>query len=117
METFLVEFTRVNIAMFITGVRVLPILAFGDSLTNGFHADDLSHTPYGNTLEFLLNKDQHRCYTVTTVAKDGTEASEMSSRLQDHLKRGTELLKNDHHCVNVYYINTHNNTQSTCHLD
>lgn len=102
--------------MFITGVLVLPILAFGDSLTNGFHANDLSHTPYGNTLEFLLNKDQHRCYTVTTVAKDGTEAAEMSKRLQDHLKSGTELFKNGHHCVHNYYIDSRNTTQNTYHL-
>ena len=65
------------------------ILAFGDSLTNGFHSDDKSHTPYAQTLEYLLNKDIHRCYTLTTIAKDGTEAAEMSTRLQNHLRDGT----------------------------
>jgi len=70
------------------GVKALSILALGDSLTNGFHNDDKSHTPYAKTLEYLLNKDVHRCYTLTMVAKDGTEASEMSSQLQSHLQNG-----------------------------
>ena len=65
------------------------VLAFGDSLTNGFHSDDKSYTPYAQTLEYLLNKDVHRCYTLTTIAKDGTEAAEMSTRLQNHLRDGT----------------------------
>lgn len=70
------------------------ILAFGDSLTNGFHSDDKSHTPYAQTLEYLLNKDIHRCYTLTTIAKDGTEAAEMSSRLQNHLRDGKCYINN-----------------------
>ena len=63
----------------------MSILALGDSLTSGFHSDDKSRTPYAKLLENLLNKDVHRCYTLTTVAKEGTEASEMSALLQNHL--------------------------------
>lgn len=76
-------------------MRALPILALGDSLTNGFHSDDKSHTPYARTLEYLLNKDVHRCYTLTTVAKDGTEASEMSAQLQSHLLNGGSIVKSE----------------------
>lgn len=71
-------------------MEVFHVLAFGDSLTNGFHSDDKSHTPYAKTLEYLLNKDIHRCYTVTTLAKDGTEAAEMSNTLQNHLREGED---------------------------
>ena len=67
---------------------VIQILAFGDSLTNGFHSDEKNHTPYAKTLEYLLDKDTHRCYVLTTLAKDGTEAAEMSNRLENHLKDG-----------------------------
>ncbi|XP_029211235.2 uncharacterized protein LOC114975265 isoform X1 [Acropora millepora] len=67
-------------------VRTMSILALGDSLTNGFHSDDKSHTPYAKTLESLLNKDKHNCYILETTAKDGAEAHEMSAWLQTHLK-------------------------------
>ena len=69
----------------------MSILALGDSLTNGFHSDDRSHTPYAKTLESLLNKDKHKCYILETVAKDGAEAHEMSAWLQKHLKN-SELI-------------------------
>ncbi|XP_068762390.1 uncharacterized protein [Montipora capricornis] len=69
-----------------SGVKTMSILALGDSLTNGFHSDDKSHTPYAKTLEYLLNKDEHTCYIMETVAKDGAEAYEMSASLQKHLK-------------------------------
>ena len=78
------------------------ILAFGDSLTNGFHSDDKSHTPYAQTLEYLLNKDIHRCYTLTTIAKDGTEAADMSSRLQKHLRDGKYYTNNSLHLARKY---------------
>ncbi|KAK2565715.1 hypothetical protein P5673_010891 [Acropora cervicornis] len=52
-------------------VRTISILALGDSLTNGFHSEDKSHTPYAKTLESLLNKDKHDCYILETIAKDG----------------------------------------------
>ena len=75
-----------NVKIFVfLGVRALSILALGDSLTSGFHSDDEIRTPYAKLLENLLNKDLHRCYTLTTVAKEGTEASEMSALLQSHL--------------------------------
>lgn len=79
--------TTKNVFSFLLGVKALSILAFGDSLTSGFHSDDKSHTPYAKTLEYLLNKDLHRCYTLTTVAKEGMEASEMSVLLQSYLKK------------------------------
>lgn len=69
----------------------MSVLALGDSLTNGFHSDDKSHTPYAKTLESLLNKDKHKCYILETVAKDGAEAHEMSVWLQKHLKN-SELI-------------------------
>lgn len=69
----------------------MSILALGDSLTNGFHSDDKSHTPYAKTLESLLNKDKHNCYILETIAKDGAEAHEMSAWLQTHLKN-SELI-------------------------
>ena len=68
------------------GVKAMPILALGDSLTSGFHSEDKNHTPYAKTLEYLLNKDVHRCYTLTTVARDRIEASEISALLQNHLQ-------------------------------
>ena len=70
----------------------MSILALGDSLTNGFHSDDKSHTPYAKTLEYLLNKDEHTCYIMETVAKDGAEAYEMSASLQKHLKNSEFIL-------------------------
>ena len=60
--------------------------SLGDSLTSGFHSEDKNHTPYAKTLEYLLNKDVHRCYTLTTVARDRIEASEISALLQNHLQ-------------------------------
>ena len=68
------------------GVKAMPILALGDSLTSGFHSEYKNHTPYAKTLEYLLNKDVHRCYTLTTVARDRIEASQISTLLQNHLQ-------------------------------
>ena len=72
--------------------EAIRVLAFGDSLTNGYSKDGKCFHPYGLRLERLLNEDQHGCFKVDVSGKTGEESAHMLQRLSHHLNQGNYLM-------------------------
>ncbi|XP_032236745.2 putative uncharacterized protein DDB_G0282133 isoform X2 [Nematostella vectensis] len=72
------------------GMEAVRILAFGDSLTKGFYGGSGSYHPYTSKLEFLLNKDSHKCYIIDNQGKDQETAASMTKRLKHYLNKVTK---------------------------
>ena len=57
------------------------MLTVGDSLTKGYFNGGKSFHPYGEKLEGLLNKDDHRCFLLEISGQNGEQSDHMLQRL------------------------------------
>ena len=80
------------------------MLALGDSLTQGYYHKGRRHHPYTDKLEYLLNKDGHKCFVIDNLGKERNMAADMARRLGEYLSSGI---------VFSYYIKKIHNLQTT----
>ena len=69
-------------------MEVIRVLALGDSLTQGYYHKGRRHHPYTDKLEYLLNKDGHKCFVIDNLGKERNMAADMARRLGEYLSSG-----------------------------
>ena len=69
-------------------MEIIRVLGMGDSLTQGYYHRGKEHHPYTEKLEYLLNKDSHKCFVVDNIGKERNMAADMARRLGEYLSSG-----------------------------
>lgn len=67
------------------GIKASRVLTVGDSLTLGYFNNGKSFHPYGEKLEALLNKDDHKCFVLEISGVNGEKSDHMLQRLSYYL--------------------------------
>jgi lysophospholipase L1-like esterase len=75
----------VYLNLYFIGIEASRVLTFGDSLTKGYFNGGKSFHPYGEKVELLLNKDDHRCFVLEISGKNGEQSDHMLQRLSEYL--------------------------------
>jgi len=75
--------------------KIFQILAFGDSLTEGWYNSGLKTNPYSNRLKELLDLEFPGKFDITCMGIAGEKTKEMELRLSETLKYATD--KNIHY--------------------